>query len=247
MHMTKIKLLSLISFLFFSSFTFADDIYELDYGNWSIEYSCEHRGYQYFHYITVKDSGSLDRYKPFHIDKDIPKECSQKTTKSYRLPKGSVITYDRGHGVHQNIWDHSKKLMKLSNMMTNIVPQASQLNRRGVWRKTEELTECYRDIGEVEVWGGVIWGNDESNDYFKNSHGVTTPDQLWKIIKFPNGKVNAWLMPNDNTPTAVKMDTYLVSPAKIMRATGYEFDISRSEISELDSYSQPKPKGCSLK
>ena len=225
----------------------ADDIYTITYKNWDIDYSCKHRGYEYFHYTTVKDSGEIKRFKPFHKELQIPKKCSQFKTSSYWQKKGAKISYDRGHGVHQNIWDHSKVLMKESNSMANIIPQASKLNRSGVWRKTEELTECHRDKGEVEVWGGVVWGNDTSNDHFKKSHGVTTPDQLWKVIKFPNGEVNAWLMPNDNSPTGVKMDTYLVSPAKLMNLTGYVFEISRQEASELDSYSMKKPRGCSLK
>lgn len=244
--MLKKFTLVLLSTLLFAQYSNAN-IFKLDYGAWDIEYNCEHRGYEYFHYTTVPDGGSLKRYTPFHQEKDLPKSCRQKKTSSYWLPKGSEISYDRGHGNHQNIWDHSKKLMKLSNMMSNIVPQASKLNRRGVWRKTEELTECYRDIGTVEVWGGVIWGNDTSNDHFVKSHGVTTPDQLWKVIKFPDGKVNAWLMPNDNTPTASKMDYYLVSPAKIENLLGKTFDISRQERSQLDSYSEKRPRGCSLK
>jgi endonuclease G len=226
---------------------YSQDIYTLSYDNWEIDYSCENRGYEYFHYTTVPDGGSLKRYSPFHQEKDLPSECRQFKTSSYWLPKDAAIRYDRGHGVHQNIWDHKKKLMKKSNLMSNIIPQASKLNRHGLWRKTEELTECYRDIGTVEVWGGVVWGNDKSNDHFITSHGVTTPDQLWKVIKFPDGEVNAWLMPNDNSPTSVKMDTYLVSPAKLMNLTGYTFDISRQEKSEMDSYSKKRPRGCSLK
>jgi len=137
--------------------------------------------------------------------------------------------------------------MKQSNSMANIVPQAKLLNRRGVWRKTEELTECWRDKGRVEVWAGNFWGTDSSNDYFIKSHGVVTPDKLWKVIKFPNGEVNAWLMPNDYSPTAIKMDTYLVAPASLTKLTGITFDISRAQNTQKDSSSVAKPRGCSLK
>ena len=223
------------------------DIIKLDYESWDIEYNCKNRGYEYFHYKTVPDSGSEERINKFNLEKNMPKKCRQFKTSTYKAPKTSEISYDRGHGVHQNIWDHSKELMAQSNLFSNIVPQASELNRRGVWRKTEELTECYRDKGQVEVWGGVIWGDDTSNDHFVKSHGVVTPDYLWKVIKFPNGEVNAWLMPNDNTPTGVKMDTYLVSPKKLENKTGKQFDIDRRQRSQLDSYSEKKPRGCSLK
>lgn len=246
MNLKKCIYLSTVILASLSTLSYADNIETLEYPNWQIEYNCDKKGYQYFHYVTVPDSGNIGRVSKFTREDRLPEGCGQKSTYSYKLPKGSPITYDRGHGVHQNIWDHNQDLMILSNKMANIVPQASQLNRRGVWRKTEELTECYRDIGTVEVWGGVIWGDDSSNDHFIVSHGVVTPDFLWKVIKFPNGEVNAWLMPNDNTPTAVKMDTYLVSPAKIENAIGKKFDIDRKQRSQLDSYSMPRPRGCSI-
>lgn len=220
---------------------------KLDYGSWEIHYNCEKRGYEYFHYTTVPDTGNLDRYKPFHQEKRLPKKCRQYSKKSYKRPKNAPIKYDRGHGVHSNLFDHSKKLMKQTNSFANIVPQAKKLNRRGVWRKTEILTECYRDIGTVEVWGGVIFGNDKSNDHFIRSHGVVTPDYLWKVIKFPDGEVNAWLMPNDDTPTGLKMDTYLKAPATISKYTGIKFEIPRSELTERDNHSKSKPRGCSIK
>jgi endonuclease G len=223
------------------------ELIELDFGSWEIMYSCEHRGVESFHYKTVEDTGELKRYKPFHQEMRIPKRCRQFKTSSYRLPKNAKISYDRGHNVHQNVWDHSSKLMKQSNSMANIVPQASKLNRRGVWRYTEEVTECFRDFGTVEVWGGSIWGNDSTNDHFIKSHGVTTPDHLWKIIRLPNGKVNAWLMPNDNSPTRSRMDNYLVAPATIAKLTGIQFDIPSSEMSQMDTHSFQKPKYCSLK
>ena len=144
----------------------------------------------------------------------------------------------------QNIWDHSVRLMKESNRFSNIIPQASLLNRRGVWRKTETLTECWRDKGTVEVWGGVLWGNDASNDHFVKSHGVVTPDYLWKVIEFPSGEVNAWIMPNDNSAKAYKMDTYLVSPKRITNLTGVAFDIDPKQQSEADSASMSQPSKC---
>ncbi|CAK0752970.1 hypothetical protein CCP3SC5AM1_1940006 [Gammaproteobacteria bacterium] len=36
---------------------------------------------------------------------------------------------------------------------------------RGAWLMTEEIIECYRDISNLEVIGGPIWGNDEFKFY----------------------------------------------------------------------------------
>jgi endonuclease G len=49
--------------------------------------------------------------------------------------------------------------------MTNILPQAANMNR-GAWLQTEEIVECYRDIDELLIIGGVIWGNNPKDDYF---------------------------------------------------------------------------------
>ena len=62
-----------------------------------------------------------------------------------------------------------------------------------------------------------------------------------------NGEVNAWLMPNDYTPTGMKMDTYLVSPATLTKLTHIEFDIPKSQLSQKDNHSRQKPSGCSIK
>lgn len=222
------------------------NIIKLQYSQWTIYYNCEKRGFEYFYYKTVPDNGDKKRYKTFGQEKRLPEKCRQFSTKPYKSP-GKTMRYDRGHGVHQNLWDHSEDLMAQSNSMANIVPQEANLNRRGVWRYTEELTECWRDYGTVEVWGGVLWGNDVSNDYFIKSHGVVTPDFLWKIIKFPDGEINAWIMPNDNTPQKMKVDSYLVAPATIAKYTDIKFHIERSQATEKDSKSVRKPNSCSLK
>lgn len=225
----------------------AAELIDLTYDRWEIKYNCEKRGYESFHYVTLPDTGSLERFKPFHQEERLPKRCRQFSTSPYKAPSHSKIKYHRGHGIHQNLWDHSKDLMEQSNSMANVVPQAAILNTRGVWRQTEILTECWRDKGRVEVWGGVIWGEGGGNDHFLQSHGVVTPDALWKVIRFPSGEVNAWMMPNDDSATAVKMDTFLVSPATIAKYTGLSFEIERNQYSEKDSHSVSKPKNCSLR
>jgi endonuclease G, mitochondrial len=83
--------------------------------------------------------------------------------------------YDRGHLVPANHLDYSKVAIRQSNFMTNILPQAANMNR-GAWLLTEEITECYRDIDELLIIGGVLWGDNLNDDFFTESHGVKTPD-----------------------------------------------------------------------
>lgn len=61
------------------------------------------------------------------------------------------------------------------------MPQASNMNR-GAWLLTKEITECYRDIDELLIISGVIWGDNPDDDIYVDSHGVKTPDAFWKVI-----------------------------------------------------------------
>ena len=233
----------LSSLLLVCFFSHSENI-QLNYEHWEIIYNCENRGYEYFHYITYPDRGKLKRLKRFHQEQRLPESCQQYSTKTYAsiLPKKSKQNFDLGHGVHQNLWDDRVSTMHSSNSMANILPQASKLNRYGPWRFSEKLTECYRQIGQVEVWGGVIWGNDSNNDHFYESHGVITPDFLWKLIKFPNGNQNAWIFPNKDSTILADIDLYLVDAqilsGLINQALPFEFNQAAS--------TENLPDGCDL-
>ncbi|MFA5923858.1 MAG: DNA/RNA non-specific endonuclease, partial [Methylococcaceae bacterium] len=121
------------------------------------------------------DTGNEARAKNFKLDPNVPAECQQTSTKGYGQG------YDRGHQVPANHLDDSPVAIKQSNFITNILPQTSQMNR-GAWLLTEEIIECYRDIDELLVIGGVIWGSNPDDDYFVQSHGVKTPDAFWKVV-----------------------------------------------------------------
>lgn len=245
-NLYRISIVFLCLAVFSTSASEKDRYIALEYDHWRIVYNCTKRGYEWFYYSTGQKSGSYDRYRPFHHERKLPEECRQFRTSSYRQSKDAEIQYDRGHGVHQNLWDFDKSLMKESNSMANIVPQASGLNRAGVWRHTEILTECYRDQGKVYVWGGVIWGNDASNDHFLESHGVVTPDYLWRLMIYPGGEVNAWIMPNDNTPVARDSDNFLVSPHEISRLTGVRFPLEEEQMFTSAQRTMPKPNDCRI-
>ncbi|MEI6068783.1 MAG: DNA/RNA non-specific endonuclease [Methylococcaceae bacterium] len=92
--------------------------------------------------------------------------------------------------------------------MTNILPQAANMNRRA-WLQTEEIIECYRDIDELLIIGGVIWGNNPADDYFVESHSVKTPDAFWNVIVRGAGqdkRVIAWIVPNNQDATRKHLD-----------------------------------------
>lgn len=224
----------------------------VSFEHYELEFNCERGGYNHFSYNTVPDSGKLERYAKFLGYKEIGNLCgyddetykrSQRTS-TYKSPKGAS-TYDRGHGVHQNIWDHNKELMKQTNYMINISPHESKQNRQGLWRYGEKLTECLRDQNELYVIGGNIWGNDTSNDHFVKSHNVQTPDELFKIIVNGNN-VHAWIMPNNGKANARNANNYSVSIHDIEQALGYTFSGINENLRHKKGTTPSLPKNCSL-
>ena len=203
--------------------------------------SCEERGAVLFYYKTVPDTGNLPRLSSFRFDPEFPRECQQKSSNAY----GSI--YDRGHLVPANHLDHDSVAIAQSNYMTNILPQYAQLNR-GAWLVSEEITECYRDLYDLEVIGGIIMGDDTENDIFLQSHGVRTPDWFWKIIRnLDTDEVIAWIMPNDATAIRSAVDKYLVSVAEIEEKSGFYFpELSDKQRRSVETISWSLPKGCDL-
>lgn len=232
----------------------------INFEHYELEFNCERGGYNHFAYTTVPDNGELNRYPTFHGYKEIIKSCNyqgevakaSQNTDTYKSPKGKP-TYDRGHGVHQNIWDHNKEYMKQTNYMINIVPHESKQNRQGLWRYTEKLTECLRGDKnskgkKLYVIGGNIWGNDTSNDYFVKTHNVQTPDELFKIIiNEEENLAYSWIIPNNNIANSRNANDYVVSIADIENAIGYQFADIPSNLRHVKQSTPALPKGCSLK
>jgi len=195
------------------------DLMRLDYEGFTVWLDCEKRGAVKFRYNAQRDTGNFKRSSSFYLDPNVPKECQQYSAKSYKK-KGQ--RYDRGHLVPANHLDYSKTAIKASNTMTNILPQAANMNR-GAWLMTEEITECYRDIDDLLIIGGVIWGDNSNDDYFMKSHGVKTPDAFWKVIIRgigSNERAIAWIVPNSQAATRKSLDQYTVSIEDIERITG---------------------------
>ena len=194
----------------------SDNILKLDYSGFTVWLNCTKRGAIRYQYVAQHDDGNFKRYDKFALDPKVPKECQQYSSKTYGLK------YDRGHQVPANHMDYSGLAIKQTNYMTNILPQAANMNR-GAWLQTEKITECYRDIAELLVIGGVIWGNNEADDYFLQSHGVKTPDAYWKVIIRGTGqdeRAIAWIVPNSQDATAKRLDQYWVSVDDIEKMTG---------------------------
>lgn len=117
----------------------SSQIMKLDYEGFTVWLDCEKRGAVKFQYNAQHDTGSFPRVEKFALDPNVPAQCQQLTANAY----GNK--YDRGHLVPANHLDYSANAIKATNNMTNILPQAANMNR-GAWLQTEEIIECYRDI-----------------------------------------------------------------------------------------------------
>lgn len=96
---------------------------------------------------------------------------------------------------------------------------------RGIWLEAETVAECYRDLAPVQVYGGVVHGATagDTNDFYLSSHGIRTPEFLWKALITTDpatgaGKAIAWLIPN--TTGLGALDRYIVSIAELEQRLG---------------------------
>jgi len=216
------------------------DVLKLDYQGFTIWLNCKERSAVKFQYNVQHDTRNEARAKGFELDPNIPKECQQISTMAYGQG------YDRGHQVPANHLDYSSEAIKQSNYVTNIMPQTSQMNR-GAWLLTEEIIECYRDIDELLVIGGVIIGNNPADDYFVQSHGVKTPDAFWKVVIRGAGqdeRAIAWVVPNSKDATREHLDSYLVTVDELERMTGETIPVADYAKRDKPSVSWIIPTGC---
>ena len=213
---------------------------KVDYEGFSVWLDCQRHGAIKFQYNAQHDTGHFPRANKFSLDAQVTKNCQQMSTHAYGHH------YDRGHLVPANHLDSSASAIKATNNMTNILPQAANMNR-GAWLVTEEITECYRDISELLIIGGVIWGNNPKDDFFVKSHGITTPDAFWKVIVRGSGQDEqaiAWIVPNSNEATRDQLDNYLVTVREIEALTGEKIPVA-DYIKEIKtSTSWLIPIGC---
>jgi len=217
-----------------------ENIIQLDYEGFTVWVDCSRRGPTKFRYNAQHDGGNAKRSDKFMQDPKVPSECQQTSAKTYGHG------YDRGHQVPANHLDASQTAIKQTNFMTNILPQTSQMNR-GAWLATEEIVECYRDIDELLVLGGTIWGNNPSDDYFLKSHGVATPDAFWKVIVRGTGqdeRAIGWIISNTAEATRNNLDHYLVTIDEIERLTGEKVPVADYAKHEKPNQSWMIPSGC---
>lgn len=243
--------LSLSAFNATATTQLEDPHLSLQYEGFQVIIDCRERAPIFFHYEPQLDTANYARSEAFVLDPNVPVECQQASTEPYRVPyqvyiqSGKKVSYHRGHLVTANHLDFSPTAIAMSNYMTNIVPMTATVNYDGAWRETEIFTECLRDRitpqdeKTFDVMGGVVWGNNTDNDYFINTHGVRTPDYLWKVMYDSRGRfakepsVIAWLIPNDSLAIKENLPRYRTTVRELEALIGYALPIP-SELKDLD-------------
>ena len=235
-HVTRTRCLFIAACLFSAAAAADWDIYEKEYPGFKLWLDCRHHGAVTFYYELSKDTGNTPRKgAKFRLDPTVPDECQPDSPRSYRTPTVDPDsgTWDRGHLVPANHMDQSRDSLEATFFVTNILPQASRFNQnKGAWQQTEIISECYRDITPLRIWGGVIWGEDARNDFFVQTHGIATPDYWWKLIaRTDTGEYVAWLMPNHQSATVSRMEDYLISITDLKAVLEYAPDFGAIEDS----------------
>lgn len=204
-------------------------VYKREYKGYTLFISCEHRGPLYGYMTLGKDQGNLRRDQRFSVDQKIPKECNQISHSAYK----HWNTYHRGHLFAANHFDHDLDQMWESFFMSNVVPQ-HRVSNTGAWLQTEILTECYREYHDVYLAAGVIYGEDKSDDYFIQSHRVTTPTAMWKYIQLDDDMYAAWIIPNSSDATKEHLSFFRVPINELKQITGIQITPTPHRVKQVN-------------
>jgi DNA/RNA endonuclease G (NUC1) len=165
-----------------------------------------------FEYIARADEDNCPRSQSFPLDETQGMEEWQPPGWRQSYKYGSP--WEVGHLVPANHFDSYKELIDATNLMTNVVPQLGDMNKRA-WLATEYITECARQDTEKEnvfVMGGCVWDEEKPKDLLKevtnpneamknkfsrHNYKLFIPDYCWKVLSTPNRGHVAFYIPNN--------------------------------------------------
>ncbi|MBQ0021758.1 MAG: DNA/RNA non-specific endonuclease [Prevotellaceae bacterium] len=207
-----------------------------------ISYNVETHCPNYVCWSLTKDRLKINvqRSDNFHGDPVIS-ENSQVQTFDY-----SGSGYDRGHMCPAGDNKNDAKAMDESFCMTNICPQAHNLNT-GDWNDLEQqCRQWVRDYGTLYICCGPIYDSKNPKTIGKRRDlRIAVPDRFFKVIlsmgRVP--KAIGFIYPNDDTHR--DMRSYAVSVDKVEEITGYDFfyQLPDDQEKKLESVCKPAEWG----
>ncbi len=139
--------------------------------------------------------------------------------------------YDRGHMCPSGDNKYSQKAMEDCFLMTNICPQAKNLNK-GAWNDLEMQCRYWaKKYGSVYIACGPIFDSDHPKKIGKRRK-ISVPDRFFKVVmtygKEP--KAIGFIFPNDDVYDSWK--NYVVSVDEIEQITGFDFFYQLNDLLE---------------
>ena len=142
----------------------------------TICYDYKMKGAKYVAYTLDGDkvnAVNIKKRHSFYTEKNLKKKY-RTHTKDY-----TRTGYDRGHLANDASFDYSKKIVRKTYTMANIIPQAPNVNRK-TWIKSEKLERKIAvNLGNVNVINGVIYSN---NPKRIGRNKLAIPSGFWKMI-----------------------------------------------------------------
>jgi len=143
--------------------------------------------------------------------------------------------YDRGHMAPSADFGWSPEAMDQSFLLSNMVPQDGDNNRR-IWAALEALVRDWAIArGEVYIYTGPVYMDDKAEKTVgKNEVGV--PDLLFKVVFDPRKKeAIAFLLPNRGVDTN-DLTPYIIPVRDIEYTTGLNFfsSLPRKEQNRIE-------------
>lgn len=210
--------------------------------------------------VTIEDLGAAPRKQTFDPDATLPPTFKVVTTREY-----SGSGFDRGHMCPHSDRSASQDMSFATFVMTNIIPQAPNVNRKA-WAQLENYCrELVRRQNHLFVVAGPLGQGGRGSRGFRESLGggaVVVPAECWKVVVVvpdvggpddparidAGARVIAVEMPNDDDEVGEEWDKYRTSPAAIEGKTGYHFfgrlrpDVAQALRQKVDDVSIPRPR-----
>jgi len=153
--------------------------------------------------------------------------------------------YDRGHLCPAGDNKYSQKAMEDCFLMTNICPQAKNLNK-GAWNDLEMQCRYWaRKYGCVYIACGPIFDSDHPKKIGKKRK-ISVPDRFFKVVmtKGKEPKAIGFIFPNDDVYDSWK--NYAVSVDEIEKITGFDFFYQLDDLLEERIESKKTLNGWSI-
>jgi len=212
------------------------DNYLLEKPQYAVSYNCSRGTANWVSWHLGKAwKGPVTRADDFRPDPALPAGC-------YRVVTGDYTNsgFDRGHLCPSDDRDATADDNSATFLMTNIIPQAPDLNRQ-TWRLLEEYCrKLVADGNELYIIAGVYGKGGSNSSGLRNTIAdgkVTVPARCWKIaLVVPEGGGDAKRIDAATRVIAVDIPNrqsadngnkhwydYLVSVDALEAATGYDF------------------------